>query len=129
MTSIIANPNCSVERLDIYENNCFFKAVSCVPVIGAIPYLIAQFSIARKINEESAPTRHIQLIELKNQYIDTKNAACVLGVASGVALIASGIFTPQNFIPIGLIAFNVSFGLYVPVLTLLDSFRKIHANL
>ena len=53
---------------DIAIESPYLKTLCCAPVLGFIPYVIAELSLTKQINAEKDLKKAIQLIELKNEY-------------------------------------------------------------
>lgn len=90
--------NAPQPHFEIAEDSTLFKALSCIPVLGAIPSLIQQLSVNNTFHNMhlkpgSEDPRAIELIEVKNDY---KKAGIINGLFSmtiAVLLLNSGLFS------------------------------------
>jgi len=53
---------------DIPEDSIYRKLIACIPILGAIPTLMNNISLNKKIAQTKEPIRLVKLIIIKNQY-------------------------------------------------------------
>ena len=71
------------------ENATFLKAITCIPLLGALFSFFPEMTLAQEINntETSDTSRLIKLINIKNQY----KAAAVVSYLLATALVVTAI--------------------------------------
>jgi hypothetical protein len=86
----------------IEENSLLTKALSYIPLIGIIPSVIQQNSLANKISSTRESPKLIELINVKNQYKIASTVRILLTAALIIVGIAFGILSgPLAFGMIG----------------------------
>jgi hypothetical protein len=81
----------NVSSFAIAEDSIFLKAISCIPIAGAICSLFQEISLSNRITQTADVPRLIELINLKNQYKTINAARNLLTAALNVTGIALGI--------------------------------------
>ena len=76
---------------DIAIESPYLKTLCCAPVLGLIPYVIAELSLTKQIKAEKDLKKAIQLIELKNEYKICFVLSNILATAMAISTLASPI--------------------------------------
>ncbi len=88
--------NAPLPRFEIEEDSVLCKALSCIPLLGAIPALIQFSSLSDKINQEvvrpGGIRRCIELRKVRNDYMQASIVNGLLSVAIAGSLLYFGIF-------------------------------------
>lgn len=86
----------------IEENSTLMKVLSCIPVIGILPFVIQDRSLALKISlaSEAEVHRLVELITVKNQYKVIAGVRGLLNIALVVAGLAFGVLSTAGYFAI-----------------------------
>lgn len=91
-------PMFSIMEADIPEDSIYRKILACIPLLGIIPTVINERSLATKIKTTLEPTRLIKLISVKNDYKIASIARILITVALIVSAAAYGVFSGMGLV-------------------------------
>jgi hypothetical protein len=95
---VVPRQDTASQPIFIAEDSALFKIISCIPLLGIIPSMLMELSLAEKITKTDDAEHLIRLITIKNSYKEAQVVRNLITMALMVAAFATGILGPLGLI-------------------------------